>query len=90
MTTQSFDTRYLFAPVTVVIDLEKNGKIIDVYHLGYSDMKVEIPDDLMDRFNEDTHEERMEYVRKYDKEQDAKAAEHERHIRSVTAMGRYI
>lgn len=90
MTQQSFDTRYLFADVTVTIDLDDNGKIVDVHHLGNPDMKVDIPDDLMDRFNEDTYEERMEYVRKYDLEMKQEAKEYDQHIRSMSHMNRYV
>ena len=60
MTTEQFNTNYLFAKATVTINAE-TGEIIKVVHTG-TDMEIDIPPDNYARFEEDTAETRRAIV----------------------------
>ena len=85
MATESFNTMYLFAPVTVTIDIEDEGSIVKVCHQD-TDIEIEIPEDLLHCFEHETAAVRHEIVKECERE----GREHERHIRQESDRGKFI
>lgn len=84
MSTETFNTNYLFAKATVTIDAE-TGNIIKVVHEG-TNMEIDIPPDNFKRFEEDTAETRRAIVA----ECRAEGLEYEKHIQRESAYVRSI
>ena len=84
MSTETFNTNYLFAKATVTIDAE-TGNIIKVVHTG-TNMEIDIPPDNFKRFEEDTAEIRRAIVA----ECRAEGMEYEKHCQRESAYVRLV
>lgn len=61
MTYESFHTKFLFAPVTVTIDPERNGKIISIVHKS-TNWHVDMSPEMLSDFEDKTAETRRMIV----------------------------
>lgn len=84
MRTETFDDTYLFSlPVTVTIDIDRDGEIVETVHKGTNEV-INMPPDLLKRFEEQTAETRRKIVA----ECEAEGREYEKHIQRESAYVR--